>query len=58
MLDPAAMRVREATITAGAWLTYALCAACAGYIAITENGANRGYLAALFAFATASGFGI
>jgi diguanylate cyclase (GGDEF)-like protein len=58
MLDTAALRVREATISAGAWLTYALCGASAGYIAITWHGPHRAFLALLFAVATAFGFAI
>jgi diguanylate cyclase (GGDEF)-like protein len=55
-LDPSALRLREASILAGVWLTYTLCSTCGGYVALTWGQANRTYLAFLFSIAGVSGF--
>jgi diguanylate cyclase (GGDEF)-like protein len=47
IVDLSALRMREATIAAGCWLTYALCGAAALYVALTWERPNRPELAAL-----------
>jgi diguanylate cyclase (GGDEF)-like protein/putative nucleotidyltransferase with HDIG domain len=57
-LDPSALRLREASVTAGVWLTYVLCAACGAYTILTWTQPHRMYLAFLFGIAGASGVAI
>jgi diguanylate cyclase (GGDEF)-like protein/PAS domain S-box-containing protein len=56
ILDVSALRMREATISAGIWLTYGV--GCLGevYVALTWGRPNRTGLAVLFAMAIAAGF--
>jgi diguanylate cyclase (GGDEF)-like protein len=55
IVDTSALRMREATITAGVWLTYVLCGAGELYVALSWQRANRPALAALFGAAFATG---
>jgi len=50
-----ALRMREATITAGIWLTYAVGGLGALYVALTWERPNRAGLLVLFGMATAAG---
>jgi diguanylate cyclase (GGDEF)-like protein/putative nucleotidyltransferase with HDIG domain len=56
IVDLWALRLREATIAAGVWLTYALCGAGELYVAATWQRSNRPALAALFGAALLSAF--
>jgi diguanylate cyclase (GGDEF)-like protein len=49
IVDLSALRMREATISAGVWVTYVLCGAGALYVALTWRRADRLALAALLA---------
>jgi diguanylate cyclase (GGDEF)-like protein len=52
--DLSALRVREATIAAGVWLSYALCAAGALYVALTWDRPHRLVIAGLCAVGVAA----
>jgi diguanylate cyclase (GGDEF)-like protein len=56
IVDLWALRVREATIVAGVWLTYVLCTAGELYVAGTWQRAHRPALAVLFGSALVSAF--
>ncbi len=58
IVDLSALRMREATISAGVWLTYVLCGTGALYVALTWYRPNRLALAALFGVAMAAGIAI
>jgi len=58
IVDLSALRMREATIAAGVWLTYVLCGAGGLYVALTWSRSNRLTLAALFAVGVAGGIAI
>jgi hypothetical protein len=58
IVDLSALRMREATIAAGVWLTYVLCGAGALYVALTWSRSNRLALAALFGVGVAGGIAI
>lgn len=58
IVDLSALRMREATIAAGVWLTYVLCAAGGLYVALTWSRSNRLALAALFGVGVAGGVAI
>jgi diguanylate cyclase (GGDEF)-like protein/putative nucleotidyltransferase with HDIG domain len=55
MLDPSALRLREASITVGVWLTYALCAAGESYVVLTWHEPRRAYLACVFGVGAVTG---
>jgi diguanylate cyclase (GGDEF)-like protein len=55
IVDTSALRVREATVTAGVWLTYVVGGLGEVYVALTWQRANRPALAALFAMAVLAG---
>jgi diguanylate cyclase (GGDEF)-like protein len=55
IVDLSALRMREATISAGVWLTYVLCGTGALYVAVTWYRPNRLALAALFGVAMTAG---
>jgi len=57
-MDVSALRMREATITAGIWLTLGVGALGGLYVALTWQRPNRLELALLFAFATLAGIGV
>ena len=46
LLDVSALRMREATITTGVWLTYLVGGLGEVYTAVTWSGPSRGLLAA------------
>jgi diguanylate cyclase (GGDEF)-like protein len=48
IVDQSSLRMREATFTAGVWLTYVVCGSCSIYIALTWQRANRSAILALF----------
>jgi diguanylate cyclase (GGDEF)-like protein len=48
IVDLSALRMREATVVAGVWLTYVICGSGALYVALTWSRPNRLVLAALF----------
>jgi diguanylate cyclase (GGDEF)-like protein len=48
IVDQYALRMREATVTAGVWLTYVVCGSGAIYIALTWQRPHRGAILALF----------
>jgi diguanylate cyclase (GGDEF)-like protein len=48
IVDQSALKMREATFTAGVWLTYVVCGSSAVYIALTWDRPNRLLLALLF----------
>ena len=52
IVDLSAMRLREATVTVGVWLTYVWCGIGELYVALTWHKSNRPLLAALFGAAT------
>ncbi len=54
-MDVSALRMREATITAGIWLTYGVGGLGMAYVALTWERPNRFALAVLFALATVAG---
>jgi diguanylate cyclase (GGDEF)-like protein/PAS domain S-box-containing protein len=54
-MDVSTLRMREATITAGIWLTYGVGGLGMAYVALTLQRPHRIELAALFAFATVAG---
>src|ERR1017187_3204440 len=56
IVDLWALRLREATIAAGVWLTYVLCCAGELYVAGTWQRSNRPALAVLFGGALLSAF--
>jgi diguanylate cyclase (GGDEF)-like protein/putative nucleotidyltransferase with HDIG domain len=56
IVDLSALRLREATFTAGVWLTYVLCVAGEVYVAFTWQHPHRFELALLFGFALVGGF--
>ena len=58
IVDLSALRMREATIAAGVWLTYVLCSAAGLYVALTWSRSNRLALAALCAAGAAGGVAI
>jgi diguanylate cyclase (GGDEF)-like protein len=58
IVDLSALRMREATIAAGVWLTYVLCGAAGVYVALTWSRSNRAALAALCAVGVAGGIAI
>ncbi len=58
IIDSSALRMREATMVAGVWLTYVLCGTGALYVAITWYRPHRLALAALFAAGMLAGIGI
>ena len=55
IIDPSVLRLREATVTAGVWLTYVLSATGGIYVGLTWSGPNRMLLAALFGLAALCG---
>ncbi|TMK99495.1 MAG: diguanylate cyclase [Actinobacteria bacterium] len=55
IIDPSVLRLREATVTAGVWLTYVLCATGGIYVVLTWSRPNRTLLAALFGLAALCG---
>jgi diguanylate cyclase (GGDEF)-like protein len=55
IVDTSTLRVREATVTAGVWLTYVLCGTGELYVALTWQRSNRPALAALFGVAILTG---
>jgi len=58
IIDSSALRMREATMVAGVWLTYVLCGTGALYVAITWYRPHRLALAALFAAGMFAGIAI
>jgi diguanylate cyclase (GGDEF)-like protein/putative nucleotidyltransferase with HDIG domain len=58
IIDPSVLRLREATVTAGVWLTYVLCATGGIYVALTWSGPHRALLAALFGVAALCGVAV
>jgi diguanylate cyclase (GGDEF)-like protein/putative nucleotidyltransferase with HDIG domain len=58
IVDLSALRMREATFSAGVWLTYVLCAAGEVYVACTWQRPHRLELALLFGVATLAGAAI
>jgi diguanylate cyclase (GGDEF)-like protein len=56
VIDVSAMRMREATITAGIWLTFGVGAFGSAYVALTWSRPHRSGLAVLFALAMLSAF--
>jgi diguanylate cyclase (GGDEF)-like protein len=48
IVDQSALRMREATFSAGIWLTYVVCGSSSIYIALTWSRPNRGVILALF----------
>ena len=57
-LDPSGLRLRVATIAAGVWLTYVLCAAAEVYTVVTWQRPHRLYLTLVFAAGALGGFAI
>ena len=55
IIDPSVLRLREATVTAGVWLTYVLSATGGIYVGLTWSGPNRMLLTALFGLAALCG---
>jgi diguanylate cyclase (GGDEF)-like protein len=55
IVDTSALRMREATVTAGVWLTYAVGGLGEVYVVLTWQRSNRPALAALFAMAVLAG---
>jgi diguanylate cyclase (GGDEF)-like protein/putative nucleotidyltransferase with HDIG domain len=55
IVDLSALRLREATFTAGVWLTYVLCAAGETYVALTWQRPYRTELAVVFGVALVGG---
>ncbi|HWX73659.1 MAG TPA: diguanylate cyclase [Solirubrobacteraceae bacterium] len=55
IVDLSALRLREATVTAGVWLTYVLGSAGEAYVAVSWQRAHRSELAALFGVAMLCG---
>ncbi len=58
IVDLSSLRMREATIAAGVWLTYVLCASVGLYVGLTWQRPHRLALAVLFALAVAAGIAI
>ena len=58
IIDSSSLRMREATMFAGVWLTYVLCGTGALYVAITWYRPHRLALAALFGLGMLAGIGI
>lgn len=48
IVDQSALRVREATFTAGVWLTYVVCSSSAVYVALTWQRPHRTAISLLF----------
>src|SRR4051794_7632408 len=48
IVDQSALRMREATVTAGVWLTYVVCGSGATYVALTWQRPQRALILALF----------
>lgn len=48
IVDQSSLRMREATFTAGVWLTYVVCGSSSIYLALTWQRANRTEIIALF----------
>jgi hypothetical protein len=42
IVDQSALRMREATFTAGVWLTYVVCGSGTFYVAVTWQRSHRG----------------
>jgi len=58
IIDPSVLRLREATVTAGVWLTYVLSATGGIYVALTWSRPHRALLAALFGLAALCGVAV
>ena len=58
IIDPSVLRLREATVTAGVWLTYVLCATGGIYVALTWSRPHRALLATLFGVAALCGVAV
>jgi diguanylate cyclase (GGDEF)-like protein len=58
IVDLSSLRMREATISAGVWLTYVLCGTAALYVALTWGHPNRLALAVLLAVGVGAGIAI
>jgi diguanylate cyclase (GGDEF)-like protein/PAS domain S-box-containing protein len=58
VVDVSALRMREATISAGIWLTYGVGGLGELYVALTWQRENRAALAVLFALAIAAGVAV
>jgi diguanylate cyclase (GGDEF)-like protein len=48
IVDQSALRMREATFDAGVWLTYVVCGAATGYIALTWDRPHRALIGVFF----------
>src|SRR5438128_965357 len=57
IVDTSTLRMREATITTGVWLTYLVGGLGEIYVALTWDRPNRPALAVLFAMAVMAGIG-
>src|SRR5437879_5763931 len=58
IIDPSVLRLREATVTAGVWLTYVLCATGGIYVALTWSRPHRALQATLFGVAALCGVAV